>query len=63
MTEIYLHRNAVDFRKSILAIFLCGEEFFQYNIPIHPTFLTKWRNQLGKSGSEALLIETIKAND
>ena len=30
-------------------------------MPIHPTTMTKWRNRPGKSGSEKLLIETIKA--
>ncbi len=31
-------------------------------MPIHPVTMTKWRNRLGsKSGSEKLLIETIKA--
>ncbi len=41
--------------------YFCGEEYFQHKKPIHPTTLTKWRNRLGKSGSETLLIETIKA--
>ena len=41
--------------------YFCGEEFFQHEVPIHPTSMTKWRNRLGKSGSEKLLIETIKA--
>ena len=39
----------------------CGEEYFQHKMPIHPVTMTKWRNRLGKSGSEKLLIETIKA--
>ncbi len=41
--------------------YFCGEEYFQHKMPIHPTTMTKWRNRLGKSGSEKLLIETIKA--
>ena len=41
--------------------YFCGEEYFQHRMPIHPTTITKWRNRLGKSGSERLLIETIKA--
>ena len=41
--------------------YFCGEEYFQHKMPIHPVTMTKWRNRLGKSGSEKLLIETIKA--
>mgnify|MGYP000418654559 CR=1 FL=1 len=41
--------------------YFCGEQFFQHEVPIHPTSMTKWRNRLGKKGSEELLIETIKA--
>ena len=41
--------------------YFCGEEYFQHKMPIHPTTMTKWRNRPGKSGSEKLLIETIKA--
>ncbi len=35
--------------------YFCGEEYFQHQMPIHPTTMTKWRNRLGKSGSETLL--------
>ena len=41
--------------------YFCGEEYFQHKMPIHPVTMTKWRNRPGKSGSEKLLIETIKA--
>ncbi len=41
--------------------YFCGEEYFQHKMPIHLTTMTKWRNRPGKSGSEKLLIETIKA--
>ncbi len=41
--------------------YFCGEEYFQHKMPIHPVTMTKWRNRLGKSGSEKLLTETIKA--
>ena len=41
--------------------YFCGEEYFQHKMPIHPATMTKWRNRPGKSGSEKLLIETIKA--
>jgi len=40
--------------------YFCGEQYFQHEVPIHPTSMTKWRNRLGESGSEKLLIETIK---
>ena len=43
--------------------YFCGEEYFQHKMPIHPVTMTKWRNRPGKSGSEKLLIETIKAGE
>lgn len=39
----------------------CGEEYFQHQIPIHPTSMTKWRNRLGEAGVEKLLSATIEA--
>ena len=41
--------------------YFCGEEYFQHKMPIHPVTMTKWHNLPGKSSSEKLLIETIKA--
>jgi len=41
--------------------YFCGEAYFQHQMPIHPTSMTKWRNRLGEAGNEKLLIETIKA--
>jgi len=40
--------------------YFCGEQFFQHEMPIHPTSMTKWHKRLGEKGSEELLIETIK---
>lgn len=41
--------------------YFCGEEYFQYDVPCHPTSLTKWRNRIGEAGCERLLSMTIQA--
>jgi len=38
----------------------CGEEYFQYELPINPSLMTKWRNRLKSEGLETLLAETIQ---
>ncbi len=40
--------------------YFCGEEYFQHDLPIHPTSLTKFRNRIGENGCEILLKETIE---
>jgi len=40
--------------------FFCGEEFFQPQLPIDPSQMTRWRNRVGKDGMEKLLKATIQ---
>jgi len=37
----------------------CGEQYFQYQLPIEPTSMTKWRNRIKDAGMEKLLEQTI----
>lgn len=39
--------------------FFCGYDYFQWNFPIDPSSLTRWRNRLGKEGMEKILSATI----
>ena len=39
--------------------YFCGEVYFQHEVPIHPTSLTRFRNRIGEDGCELLLQETI----
>jgi len=39
----------------------CGEEYFQHDLPIDPSLMTKWRNRLKSEGLETLLSETVRA--
>ena len=39
--------------------YFCGFEFFQYDLPLHPTSLVKWRQRVGDQ-LESLLEETIR---
>ena len=41
--------------------YFCGETYFQHAPPVHPTSLTRYRQRLGKSGTEELLRATIEA--
>ena len=36
-----------------------GCEYFEHELPLHPTILVKWRNKVGLKGVERLLEETI----
>ena len=40
---------------------LCGETYFQHQVPIHPTSMTRWRKRMGEEGFEWLLTQTIEA--
>ena len=40
--------------------YFCGEKYFQYELPIHPTSMTRWRKKVGVDGAESLLKETIE---
>ena len=39
----------------------CGEEFFQHELPINPSQMTRWRKRIGEDGCEKLLQITIEA--
>lgn len=38
----------------------CGYDFFQWEFPIHPTSLTRWRARLGTDGIDKILACTIQ---
>jgi IS5 family transposase len=39
--------------------YFCGMQYFQHELPFHPTSLIKWRKRLGEEGCEKLLKELI----
>jgi IS5 family transposase len=41
--------------------YFCGEQYFQYKLPIHPTQMTRFRKRIGKEGCEFMLKLTIRA--
>lgn len=41
--------------------YLSGMRFFEHELPIDPSSMTRWRKRIGESGAEALLKETIDA--
>ncbi len=41
--------------------FFSGEKFFQHDLPIDPSSMTRWRKRVGEAGAEELLCETIRA--
>jgi transposase, IS5 family len=40
--------------------YFCGLEYFQHELPFHPTSLVKWRKRLGEAGCEKILKEIIE---
>ena len=36
-----------------------GRQFFEHEIPIHPSSMSRWRKRLGEAGAEAMLKTTI----
>lgn len=40
--------------------YFCGLEYFVHDLPLDPSSMTRWRQRLSKSDSEALLKETIQ---
>ncbi len=40
--------------------YFCGYEYFQTELPMHPTSLVKWRNRHGDCATEAMLSETLE---
>ena len=41
--------------------YFCGAEYFQHQMPCHPTSLTYWRKRIGEAGCEWMLSVTIQA--
>ncbi len=41
--------------------YLCGEDYFQYEWPIDPSSLSRFRKRIGESGCEKLLAGSIQA--
>ena len=41
--------------------YFCGERYFQHELPLNPSSLTRWRQRLGETGVESLLAATIDA--
>ena len=41
--------------------YFCGESYFQHELPLNPSSLTRWRQRLGEKGVESLLSATIDA--
>ena len=41
--------------------YFCGMQYFQHELPFHPTSLIKWRNRLGEAGCEKLLKELAES--
>ena len=39
----------------------CGEIYFQHQVPIDPSSMTRWRQRIGEKGVERLLKESIEA--
>jgi transposase, IS5 family len=39
--------------------FFCGCQYFEHELPCHPTSLVKWRRRIGTDGMEKLLSETL----
>ena len=41
--------------------YLSGMKWFEHDLPINPSSMTRWRNRIGEAGAEELLKETIAA--
>ena len=39
--------------------YFCGYDFLQWQFPIHPSSMTRWRKRLGTEGLEKILNETL----
>ena len=39
--------------------YFCGEEYFQHELPCHPSNLSRWRKRIGEEGGELLLQESL----
>ena len=41
--------------------YLSGMKYFEHDLPIDPSSMTRWRKRVGEAGAEALLQETIES--
>lgn len=41
--------------------YLCGSKYFEHEMPIHATSMTRWRRKIEVAGAEQMLAETIAA--
>jgi IS5 family transposase len=41
--------------------FFCGYDYFQWELPINPSSMTRWRKRIGIKGAEAILKATVRA--
>ncbi len=41
--------------------YFCGEEYFQHQLPIDPSSMSRFRRRIGESGCEMILQATVKA--
>lgn len=41
--------------------YFSGMKWFEHELPINPSSMTRWRKRIGEAGAEELLTETIKA--
>lgn len=40
--------------------YFCGEDFFQHDLPCHPSSVVKWRKRVGVEGVEKLLKQVLR---
>ena len=41
--------------------FFCGYDYLQWELPIDPSSMSRWRKRIGVQGAEALLRPTVRA--
>lgn len=41
--------------------YFCGMKFFEYDLPIDPSSMTRWRRKVGEAGAEQMLAATVEA--
>lgn len=41
--------------------YLSGMEFFEYEPPVNPSSMSRWRSRVGQAGAEELLRQTIES--
>jgi IS5 family transposase len=41
--------------------YFCGETYFQHQLPIDPSSMTRWRQRIGEKGCEMILAATLDA--